>query len=152
MKHYDKLIFVSKSDTATGPMAEAIMSRHFLLEDILILSKGRVVLFPEPINPKAEAVLAAHDLTMKDHMSEPLSESDFDDRTLILTISEVEKKQLLQDFSNPINVFSLTEYIRGDQEIEDPYGGSLGSYGKCFEQLSAQTERLAQILRTEDRG
>ena len=38
MKHYDKLIFVSESDTATGPMAEAILQREFLLEDILIVS------------------------------------------------------------------------------------------------------------------
>ena len=53
MKHYDKLIFVSDSDTATGPMAEAILQREFLLEDILITSKGLVVLFPEPVNPKA---------------------------------------------------------------------------------------------------
>ena len=152
MKHYDKLIFVSKSDTATGPMAEAIMSRRFLLEDILILSKGLVVLFPEPLNPKAEAVLAAHDLTMKNHMSEPLSESDFDDRTLVLTISAGEKEQLLGDFKDPVNVFSLTEYIGGDQETEDPYGGTLGSYGKCFEQLSAQIGRLADILKTEEEG
>lgn len=150
MKHYDKLIFISESDTSTSPMAEAVLSHYFLLEDILILSKGLVVLFPEPINPKAEAVLAAHGLSMKEHMSEQLDETDFDDRTLILTITGAEKKQLLQDFSNPINVFSLTEYIRGDFEITDPYGGSLGDYGKCFEELSGQVERLAGILKTEE--
>lgn len=152
MKHYDKLIFVSESDTSTSPMAEAILSRHFLLEDILILSKGLVVLFPEPINPKAEAVLVAHGLTMKEHMSEPLEETDFDDRTLVLTITEAEKGRLLQDFTNPINVFSLMEYIRGDKEIDDPYGGTLGDYGKCFEELNAEVERLAGILMAEEDG
>ena len=89
---------------------------------------------------------------MKNHMSEPLSESDFDDRTLVLTISAGEKEQLLGDFKDPVNVFSLTEYIGGDQETEDPYGGTLGSYGKCFEQLSAQIGRLADILKTEEEG
>ena len=86
MKHYDKLIFVSESDTSTSPMAEAILQREFLLEDILITSKGLVVLFPEPINPKAEAVLVSHSLSMKNHVSEELTEDDFDDRTLILTM------------------------------------------------------------------
>ena len=141
VKHYDKLIFVSESDTITSPMAEAILSRHFLLEDILILSKGLVVLFPEPINPKAEAVLVSQGLTMKDHMSDPLDEADFDDRTLILTIT---------DFANPINVFSLSEYIRGEGEVHDPYGGSLGDYGQCFRELDAQVERLAGILQREE--
>ena len=31
MKHYDKLIFVSESDTATSPMAEAILQQIFYL-------------------------------------------------------------------------------------------------------------------------
>ena len=51
MKQYDKLIFVSGSDTSTSPMAEAILQNLFLLEDILIDSKGLVVLFPEPLEP-----------------------------------------------------------------------------------------------------
>lgn len=152
MKHYDKLIFVSGSDTATSPMAEAILSRIFQLEDILILSKGLVALFPEPINPKAEAVLVSHNLPMKDHMSDQLQDTDFDDRTLILTMTRGEKDRLLRDFSNPMNVFSLTEYILGEEEIEDPYGGSVADYGKYFDRLTGQIERLAGILRTEDGG
>ena len=131
VKHYDKLIFVSESDTITSPMAEAILSRHFLLE-------------------KAEAVLVSQGLTMKDHMSDPLDEADFDDRTLILTITNAEKERLLQDFANPINVFSLSEYIRGEGEVHDPYGGSLGDYGQCFRELDAQVERLAGILQREE--
>ena len=59
MKKYDRLIFVSSSDTALGPMAEAILQSKFLLEELEITSKGVVVLFPEPINPKAEAVLVS---------------------------------------------------------------------------------------------
>lgn len=150
MKHYDKLIFVSESDTVTGPMAEAVLTRQFLLEDILIVSKGLVVLFPEPINPKAEAVLVSNGLSMKDHMSEPLRETDFDDRTLVLTIDSVQKNRLLEDFENAKNVFTLPEYIRADEEITVPYAGTLGDYGKCFEDLSAQVKRLADILRREE--
>ena len=69
MKQYDKLIFVSGSDTSTSPMAEAILQNLFLLEDILIDSKGLVVLFPEPINPKAEAILVRNGMSMKEHTS-----------------------------------------------------------------------------------
>ena len=41
MKKYDRLIFVSSSDTALGPMAEAILQSKFLLEELEITSKGR---------------------------------------------------------------------------------------------------------------
>ena len=121
MRHYDKLIFVSESDTATSPMAEAILQQIFYLEDILITSKGLVVLFPEPINPKAEAVLVSHSLSMKDHMSEPLTEDDFDDRTLILTMDAGTMNHLLEDHEHAKNVFTLASYIQADEDIPDPY-------------------------------
>ena len=150
MKHYDKLIFVSESDTATGPMAEAILQREFLLEDILITSKGLVVLFPEPINPKAEAVLVSHSLSMKDHISDQLTDDDFDDRTLILTIDSLQKERLLKDHEDAKNVFALSSYIQAEEEVEDPYGGSLADYNRCFEMLHAQVLRLAAILSAEE--
>lgn len=150
MKHYDKLIFVSESDTSTSPMAEAILQQVFLLEDILITSKGLVVLFPEPINPKAEAVLVSHSLSMKDHVSEPLSEDDFDDRTLILTMDEASMNLLLKDHEGAKNVFNLASYIQADEDILEPYGGSLADYNRVYEALRVYVLRLAKLLSLEE--
>lgn len=150
MKHYDKLIFVSESDTSTSPMAEAILQQIFLLEDILITSKGLVVLFPEPINPKAEAVLVSHSLSMKDHVSEQLTEDDFDDRTLILTMDTQQMNRLLKDHEHAKNVFSLASYIQADEDIQDPYGGSLADYNRMFEALKVYVLRLSKILSLEE--
>ena len=98
MKKYDRLIFVSSSDTALGPMAEAILQSKFLLEELEITSKGVVVLFPEPINPKAEAVLVSNVLTMKNHMSDPLVREDFEDRTLVIALDESVKQKIQVEF------------------------------------------------------
>ena len=150
MKHYDKLIFVSESDTSTSPMAEAILQREFLLEDILITSKGLVVLFPEPINPKAEAVLVSHSLSMKNHVSEELTEDDFDDRTLILTMDRVQMDRLLKDHEHAKNVFTLASYIQADEDITDPYGGTLADYNRLYEVLLVYVLRLSKILSLEE--
>ena len=48
MKKYDRLIFVSNSDTCRGPMAEAILKSKFLLSELEVESRGLVVLFPAP--------------------------------------------------------------------------------------------------------
>lgn len=40
-------------------MAEAILRSKYLLEELTVLSKGVVVLFPEPINPKQRLCLSA---------------------------------------------------------------------------------------------
>lgn len=150
MKRYDKLIFVSGSDTSTSPMAEAILQSKYLLEDILIDSKGLVVLFPEPINPKAEAILASNGLSMKEHTSEPLGRDDFDERTLILTMDHAQKDKILVDYEGVKNLYVLTEYIKEPGEVREPYGGPLSEYGKCFEQLKELITKLVIVLNEEE--
>lgn len=151
MRKYDKLIFVSNSDTAMGPMAEAILESKYLLEELDVTSRGVVVLFPEPINPKAEAVLVSNGLTMKDHMSEPLVEADFDDRTLILAVDEAVRQKVLNTVESAEGkIFSLHEYVGEAQEAMNPYGGVLADYGQCFAQLEALITKLVVQLNEEE--
>lgn len=45
MKRFDRLIFVSNSDTCRAPMAKGIMRSKYLLSDLEVDSRGLVVLF-----------------------------------------------------------------------------------------------------------
>ena len=151
MKKYDKVLFVCRSNTILSPMAEAILQDRFMLEDVLIESKGLIVLFPEPVNPKAEAILASHKLTMKDHTSRQFGKDDFDARTPILTMDKKDKEDILSEYGEEaINVYALTEYIDSDEQLPDPYGGALSDYGQCFEQLEVLVDRLAEKIKEED--
>ncbi len=151
MKRYDKLLLVDKEDTAMAPMAEAIMQHRMLLEDILIESRGLVVLFEEPVNPRAWQVLDLKGLTTEgeQHTSRQLEEADFDERTLVLTMQEAQKEKILSEYHSPVNVFTLREYVGADEDPADPYGGSLEEYETCFEQLWFMTNRLADIIKQE---
>ena len=147
MKRYDKLLLVDKEDTAMAPMAEAIMQHRLLLEDILIESRGLVVLFEEPVNPRTEKILDMKGLiTEQQHTSRQLEESDFDERTLILTMQQAQKDKIMAEYRDPLNVFTLREYVGADEDPSDPYGGDLEEYETCFEQLWFMTNRLADIL------
>lgn len=152
MKRYDKLIFVSGSDTAVGPMAESILQSKFLLDELTITSKGIVVLFPEPINPKAEAVLVSNGLTNRDHMSDPLEKEDFEDRTLIIAVSENVKQKIRSEFGEEYSILVpvLNEYVKVREEVTDPYGGSLADYGQCFTELDALIAKLVIQLNEEE--
>ena len=57
MNRYEKIIFVSMNNTIRGPMAELLMKKITKHKDLEIISRGLVVLFQEPFNPKAVAVL-----------------------------------------------------------------------------------------------
>lgn len=150
MKRYDKLIFVSNGDTCRGPMAEAILKSKFLLAELEVESKGLVVLFPEPVNQKAEAIMASHGLTMKTHVAEQLVQEDFKERNLILVMEDAQKQRIFQEHENVHNIYRLSDYVKEDQEIKNPVGGSLADYGACFEQLEELIGNLVVVLNEEE--
>lgn len=152
MKKYDKVLFVSHSDTSRGPMAEAIMQPRVILEDVLIDSKGMIVLFPEPINPKAEAILEEHGMSMKEHEAVQFTKDDFDERTLILTMSQTQKIKLMEAYpGETVNLYTLTEYNRsGNADIVDPLGGDLPEYRQCFDILKDEIEKVVNVIKEEE--
>lgn len=150
MKKYDRLIFVSNSDTCRGPMAEAILKSKFLLSELEVESRGLVVLFPEPVNQKAEAILASHGLTMKDHTAKMLEQEDFDERTLILVMEDALKQRIFQEHENVQNTWQLSEYIKEETDVTEPVGGSLADYGACYELLVSMISSLVVVLNEEE--
>lgn len=150
MKKYDRLIFVSNSDTCRGPMAEAILKSKFLLSELEVESRGLVVLFPEPVNKKAEAILASHGLTMKDHTAKMLEQEDFDERTLILVMEDALKQRIFQEHENVQNTWQLSEYIKEETDVTEPVGGSLADYGACYELLDCMISSLVVVLNEEE--
>ena len=150
MKKYDRLIFVSNSDTCKMPMAEAILKSKFLLSELEVESRGLVVLFPEPVNQKAEAILASHGLTMKDHTAKMLEQEDFDERTLILVMEDALKQRIFQEHENVQNTWQLSEYIKEETDVTEPVGGSLADYGACYELLDCMISSLVVVLNEEE--
>lgn len=69
MKRYNKLIFVDDDDNSRAPMAKIIMRSKYLLGPMEVESRGLVVLFPEPMNQKAEAVLISNGYHVADHVA-----------------------------------------------------------------------------------
>lgn len=44
------------------------------------------------------------------------------------------------------NVQVLTELVGDELEILDPYGGTLQSYGLCFETMNKSIKKLVKLL------
>ena len=62
MKRYRKVILAGADNTCESIMAEAIFRNIAGKRPLDIISRGLVVLFPEPVNPKAIAVLEENHL------------------------------------------------------------------------------------------
>lgn len=150
MKRFDRLIFVSNSDTCRGPMAKEILRAKYLLGDLDVDSRGLVVLFPEPANQKAQAVMEEHGLSLKNHAAEALVEADFDQKTLVLAMDEETKRKVFENYENAGNVFLLSAYVGNTGEVKNPYGGSLEEYGACYSLLETLITKLVVVLNEEE--
>ena len=141
MDRIEKIIFVGKRAICREPMAAAILQREHLNFPVKILARGFVVLFPEPLNQKAEAVMISNGIALENYMSSQLEPTDFGDTTLILTFDQAAKEKVLE-MEGAQNVEEL--------EILDPYGAELVTYGICYETLSNTIHKLAELLNEEN--
>lgn len=151
MSNINKVIFVCVGNTCRSPMAATIMSTFLQGTDILVQSRGMVVLFPEPYNPKAVAVASKHGMIMVSDSTKQIENEDFDNNKLVLVMNSNMKKKLYDKYDRAINVYTLSEYAgEGDIEVLDPYGKGMEEYNKCFEQLYILLEKAARNIIGQD--
>lgn len=143
---YRRIVFLSDADTCRGPMAAEMLRHKDLCQEYAIDSRGLVVLFPEPVNQKAEAVMKSAQMTMENHTATAFSENDVAEDILILTMCESEKEKVQSEYGEAAKVFTLSEFIGEESEIPNPYGQPLNAYGKCMERLTETIDKLAETL------
>ncbi len=158
----DKVIFVCTDNTCRSIMAEAVMRSVLRNRKIDVASRGLVVLFPEPLNPKAVAVLAGNQMMPAKKCSEALEAEDITENTLILTMTAKEAATVRERFPERERVFTLGEFVGRPGDIEEPHGGTLAEYGACYEYIDllvkfsaeklfkAENEREIQAVRIVD--
>lgn len=148
MRKYKKIIFVCDSGTARAPMAEAIMKEYMIRYPLEIESRGLVVLFPEPVNQKAEAVLISNGINPENQMSRQLEQEDLEPDNLVVAMAGEQKQKILETYEIPqgTQVEVLTELTGDELEIINPYGGTLQSYGLCYETLNKTIKKLVNLV------
>ena len=148
MKNINRVIFASGSGTSRAPMATAIF--HAITHDrpIICEARGLIVQFPEPLNQKVEAVLISNGCKLSDYSSKQLMDSDFSENTLVITMEETQRQKILSEYTNATeeNTRLLNELVGDELEVMDPYGGSVQTYGLCYEVLKASIEKLMKVL------
>lgn len=152
MKKYRKVIFVCDSGTARAPMAEAIMKEYRIKYPLEIENRGLVVLFPEPLNQKAEAVLISNGINVENQMSRQLEREDLAPDNLIIAMAGEQKQKILETYEIPqgTEIEVLTELTGDELEIINPYGGTLQSYGLCYETLNKTIKKLVNMINEEE--
>ena len=148
MKLYDKVIFVDENGTCRAPMAAEIFKDMAAGSGIEACPRGLVVLFPEPLNQKAEAVMASNGFSAQEYMSAPFVLGAVGKNTLVVTMESAQRLKILEMFESieERQVRVLTELVGEELEIVNPYGGALQVYGLCYETLYTSVKKLVDLI------
>ena len=95
--------------------------------------------------------MISNNVTLDDFVSQELSDADITDQTLIFAMDKNQQKQIITSFekATEANTFVLGYYVGDEGETMDPYGGSLQTYGLCFETLKETMVKLHTKLQEE---
>ena len=146
MKEFERIIFVGRSGNCREVMAAEILKTKPLWHKPEIMARGLVVLFPEPLNQKVEAIMTGKGFQPGNYMSAQLEAEDVTDDTLILTFEQSGLMKIRSKFPEIPYLYVLTEVSGDELEILDPTGQDLITYGICYETLEKSISKLATVL------
>ena len=151
LQKYRKIVFVCDSDSCRAPMAAELLKQKTgeLLQEYEIASRGMVVLFPEPVNQKAEAIMKSKQMTLGDHTAKAFEAAEMTEDTLILSMDMKQKDTLRENVRETEFIYTLPEFVRAGEEVVSPYGGALADYGETWETLRDLIEKLVEKLNKE---
>lgn len=143
---YNKVIFVSKENITIGPMAEWMFKSILMDKDKEILSRGLVVLFPEPRSMKVTDILMNHSIPCGEQISTEFSAEEVTEDTLIITLNFAEKVKVLEDFGIEKNVYTMYEFVDEEGDIEEPMGGDDSVYEACYVEIKDLLYKIKKKL------
>ncbi|MDO4169698.1 MAG: hypothetical protein Q4D45_07325 [Lachnospiraceae bacterium] len=140
-----KYIFVSTNNTCRSFWAEVVFRQKVEeagLDNITVCSRGLVVLFNEPVHIGAADIVRQHGYKIYDFLSEPLEQKEITDDTIIITMTEDQKKKVIEGYEGFLETATIYEYAGEVGDIKDPYGKSQDEYECCFLQIQQLVDKI----------
>lgn len=130
-----KVLFVCTGNTCRSPMAQAIY-QHVTGNEAQ--SGGLGVSAPEPVSEYALTALETMGITGFSHLSRQITPQDVEEADVIYVMTNMHKKILVTvcpEYEDKIRL------LGGEQDISDPYGGSLQQYLSCCREIEGCIRR-----------
>lgn len=133
-------------------MAEGFLNRRLALDErdgeFRVRSAGTWAVEGAPASAPAVQVMDERGVDIGDHRTHDLTAEDVESADLILTMTEGHAQAVRRNWpQHRQKVHLLSEMVRRQYDVEDPYGSSIGVYRACADEIETLIEDgYARIL------
>ena len=150
MPNYRRIIFLDEENTRLSPLTAALFKKKMRqagVEGLGVSSRGRVVLFPEPVNQKiGEVAKMEYHIDLSSYTAREITEADFSAQTLVLTMDNATKVKTYEQFASAANAFTLKEFLGSSGDLKLPLGGTVEEYKTVMDIVSGLLDNLVRKL------
>ena len=143
---YDRVVFVCRDNSCLSMIAENVFIHRYEGEPLYVASRGLVVLFEVPCNPKAEDVLAKHGIEMVRKTCLGIRSGDITDSTLVIAVREPDRQRFMARFPY-MQAWTLSMLAGQIGDVHDPYGGTEADYEMCYEDIDRCIVKALPVIR-----
>ena len=149
------ILTVCTANICRSPMAEVLL-QHALraqaepLKSLKVISAGVAASSGDPVSENSIQALKKVGLDLSGHIAQPLSHKLVEEALAVLCMTESHRAMILLSFDPPPeNVYLFREFMPppAQQEIGDPYGGSLKHYEACRDEMVEAVPSLIAFLK-----
>lgn len=141
-----KILFVCTGNTCRSSMAEGIAKKGVgekgMDREIEISSAGIWAVPGDEASPQAVEAMKECGINLAGHRARRIDVKLIEDADIILAMTESHKRNLLSICPYAKHkIFTLKEYVGGEGDIKDPFGGSVEVYKECAKELKEYIDK-----------
>jgi len=142
---------ICRSPMAAGLLQHALAAQPEPLRSLPVVSAGIAARTGDRVSENSVLAMKKAGIDIAGHRSQPVTQPLLDGAHLVLCMTESHRTMIrLQGEPPPAHLRLFREFLPppADQEIPDPYGGSLKTYEQCRDEMVEAIPSLVAHLKT----